>query len=196
MKRKRIFNFSWLLFFFFSTTLYAAEGPYLQISGAVTSLAKTTFSEPGVGPFNAEFDNGSGVVGGIGYDFGKIRLEEEVAYRKNSFDAGGAYDALSLLINGFCDIEINSAFSPYLLAGIGFAQVSIDDLSVAGFTRSGSQNDTVFAYQLGAGVAYDVNEILTVDLGFRFFMAVNPDFNGVKAEYKSNNILLGLRFNF
>jgi opacity protein-like surface antigen len=65
--------------------------------------------------------------------------------------------------------------------------------------------DWGFAYQLGAGIGFGITPNITVDVGYRF-KAINnleldataPSGTGfdVDADYKSHNVLLGLRFGF
>jgi len=49
----------------------------------------------------------------------------------------------------------------------------------------GSEDDTVFAYQIGAGAGYAVNKNITIDLKYRYFATEDPDFEGIKGVCKS-----------
>ena len=57
-------------------------------------------------------------------------------------------------------------------------------------------DDTVFAYQVGAGVAYSINKNMILDLKYRFFATEDPNLYGSKAEFKSHNIYFGFRYTF
>lgn len=152
-----------------------------------------------------EFAPGVAVGATVGYRFGKLRAEGELGYQTNDFDkcnlsrrelsVSGDVAGKSFLINGYYDFINKTAFTPYLTAGIGTARIELNDLTIAG-RKIGSADDTVFAYQVGAGVGYAVNKNYTIDLKYRFCSTTEPEFNGVKSEFGSHNIYLGLRYNF
>jgi opacity protein-like surface antigen len=80
---------------------------------------------------------------------------------------------------------------PYVLVGIGAANVTLesDDLDV-------DEDDTVFAYQAGAGLGFALTETITLFTGYRFFGTTDPEFEGVEAEYHSHNVEAGVRVEF
>lgn len=146
-------------------------------------------------------DPGFGLLGALGGDLGEgLRLEAEVGYRQNdlkdisafgiSVPVNGDVSALSFMGNAFYNFETETAFSPFLGGGVGFANVEGD---IEGL---GKKDDTVFAYQLSAGGGLELQENLSLDLQYRFFATADPDFAGVKAEYSSHNLMVGLRFSF
>lgn len=117
-----------------------------------------------------------------------------------SINADGDVSALSFMVNGYFDWQNPSPLTPYLGAGIGFARVSMNDLKVEG-VRLVDDSDTVFAYQLAAGVGWEFMPNLTLDLGYRYFATADPEFRDVEgdtfeSEYKSHNLMLGLRIGF
>ena len=152
------------------------------------------------------FDTGFVVGGNVGYDFGYIRAEGEISYRKNGLDKltanatvdgtatvesekqSGDVSALSFMANGFLEYDNKSRFTPYAGGGIGLSVVKADNGT--------SEDDTVFAYQLGAGLAFAATEKITLELSYRFFGTSDPKLGDSKAEYMTHNILLGIRYNF
>jgi opacity protein-like surface antigen len=46
------------------------------------------------------------------------------------------------------------------------------------------------------GLGYSVNENWIIDIAYKYFATEDPDFEGTKAEYKSNNITIGMRYAF
>jgi len=159
-----------------------------------------------------EFDKGFAIGGAVGYDFGAFRLEGEVTYQKSDLDkltvsaAGeggsaklsGDGTSLALLANGYYDFHNNSAFTPYVSAGIGFAKVSINDFGSPSLDipPSGDEDDTVFAYQVGLGLGYAVAENWIIEIKYRYYATADPEFEGLTAEFSSHNILAGMRFSF
>jgi opacity protein-like surface antigen len=209
MKKNLLITFVCVLVFFFSAPVYCAEGFYVSgnIGFAMASDSDLTDSNaPGI-TVNTEFDTGLVFGAALGYDFNRFRVEGEISYQKNDIDktsaqgvfvdATGDSVALSFLINGYYDFINSSAFTPYISAGLGFAQVEFNDLDISSLGFSGSNDeDTVFAYQIGIGVGYAVSEKVTIDVKYRYFGAEDSEYDTTKAEFASNNLLFGVRINF
>lgn len=194
--------------FLMASFSFAAVGPYVSGQVGATWLDDADISISGAGSVaETSFDMGFNIGVAGGYDFGPARVEGELTYRLNdideysapgfgTFSADGDVSALSLLANGFWDIPTGGPVTPYLGAGIGVAQVSMDDPSFPI-----DDDDTVFAYQLAAGVAFDLTPTLALDLGYRYFATTDPEFtddfgDSFETEYMSHNLNLGLRYQF
>ncbi|HJV34213.1 outer membrane protein [Geomonas sp.] len=167
-----------------------------------------------------EYDVGSYVGATGGYDFGWVRTEGELSYRRgnpskvNDRLNGVTYDKLSdsgglsiisMMGNAFVDIHNQSPFTPYLGGGLGFAAMTLNDTLGSTPTQRvivfQGGDDTVFAWQLGAGVDYNITKMFSVDLGYRFFSTATAHFNKASlAEYdlkfQSHNLALALRLKF
>ena len=83
----------------------------------------------------------------------------------------------TLFVNTYYDFHNDTPFTPWLGAGLGMAVInskgngkvweqSSGDPDVT--LSYGSKLNTNFAWNVGAGVAYAVNEAVSVDLGYRF----------------------------
>ncbi|HXV19728.1 MAG TPA: outer membrane beta-barrel protein [Desulfuromonadales bacterium] len=201
---------------------YPPMHPYFSIHVGGTWLqdANVDFDDPALFDDEIEFDNGYNVGGAFGYDYGLARLEIELAHRENDVDkiqvdlldfkGDGDFSATSLMLNGYWDFETGSPVVPYIGGGLGFANVSANNVKFfdeLGAVRYVDDDDNVFAYQLAAGIAFDLNPALTLDLGYRFFgtsdpdlkadpLLVDPPFNRFETEFDSHNVSLGLRMNF
>jgi|GEM_PF-2226729 len=110
--------------------------------------------------------------------------------------------AWSLMANAWYDFDIGMPFTPYVGGGVGLAQVKISgDLDN---TQLFQKNDSVFAWQLGAGVSMPVAENVKAFVDYRYFAAdsahlkLEPNFNGgsIKGAFDSHSVMVGLRFNF
>ena len=155
-------------------------------------------------PVTVTFESDEGLALGVavGYGFGNGRIEVEYAYQQNDLEEielsvfgfsaseiiGGETNSNSFLLNGYYDFKNTSSFTPFLSAGLGVSNVEVDS--------GGSADDTVFAYQLGAGVAYAITDKFFVDLKYRYFATENPELDGFEVEYSSHNFYLGGRFSF
>jgi opacity protein-like surface antigen len=200
----------------------AAAGPYLTLQGGATWLEDAGIDYDGVPSsdfsLEAEFDTGFNLGVAAGYDYGPARLEAEVAYRQNDIDkfngqfegfgfegsADGDVSATSLMVNAYWDIPTGSPITPYIGGGVGFANVSVNDVELEVFGERfdlADDDDNVFAYQLAAGIAFDINPNLALDLGYRYFATDDPELedefgDDFETEYDSHNVSLGLRFIF
>jgi opacity protein-like surface antigen len=201
---------------------YYPMHPYFSVHVGGTWLqdANVDFDDPALFDDEIEFDNGFNVGGAFGYDYGLARLEIELAHRENDVDTinvdlidfkgDGDFSATSVMLNGYWDFETGSPVVSYLGGGIGFANVSANNVKFfdeLGAVRYVDDDDNVFAYQLAAGLAFALNPALTLDLGYRFFgtsdpeleadpLLVDPPFGDFETEFDSHNVNLGLRMNF
>lgn len=204
----------------FGVNATAAVGPYFSIQGGATWVQDADFDYDLPSPFSisgeSEFDTGFNIGLAGGYDYGLARLEAEVAYRENDFDklkanisgfgspldgtfegsVDGEINSLSFMVNGFLDFENETSVTPYLGAGLGVANVEVkgDDFD--------DDDDTVFAYQFAAGLAFAVSPYLSLDLGYRYFATEDPEFDddvvgaSYDNEYQTHNASLGLRMTY
>ena len=102
-------------------------------------------------------------------------------------------------------------FHPYLGAGAGCAYVKITD---ADYSYMGSSfgtitggSDTVFAYQVMAGLDFDITKNIIIGMSYKYLVLDKISFDhdyywgwgpGGKAEmdYKAHNIMLSLSYMF
>lgn len=147
------------------------------------------------------YDTGFGLLAALGHSYGTgMRTEVELGYRFNdmddlntsglNFDANGDVTSLSLMANAFYDFYVNGPITPFIGGGIGVANIEADA------DNSGSEDDTVFGYQLAAGGSFDMTESVKFDLQYRFFGTSDPEFDGLEAEYYSHNFFAGIRYMF
>lgn len=194
----------------FSSIAYSAEGPYVSgnLGLAIASDSDMTDStDPGI-TIDVQSDSGLAFGVAAGYAFGNnTRIEGEIAYQKNDLDKAsllgvdvdltGDTSSLALLLNGYYDFANESRFTPFIGAGIGFAKVEFNDFNVPGSgVPSSSDDDTVFSYQLGAGVGYAVNDKITLDVKYRYMGTSDPEFDTTTVEYSSHNFYAGIRVAF
>ena len=191
------------------------EGPYVGafVGGNALMDAKNSDS---LGLFSFAFKpnlSGSAV---FGWDFapgnpvgqGRIELEytrrsnqlDKVKFAEGSFPGEGDVTADSLMINFFGVYPDKKKWAPYFGVGGGVARIEASNLKVTGESLAAG-TDTVLAYQLGAGVDYSLMKYLTLDIGYRFFNTVRPEFteaNGkkLKMDYMSHSVVFGLRAGF
>lgn len=194
-----------------STIAYSAEGPYVNANLGLAIPTDSDMTDSTLPAITIDIEADTGLALGVaaGYDFGiyNVRLECEIAYQKNDLDKAslwgvdvdltGDTSSLALLVNGYYDFANDSAFTPFISAGLGFAKVEVNDLNVPGSgIPSYSDDDTVFAYQVGAGVGYAVNEKVSVDVKYRYCATSDPEFDTTEIEYSGHNLYAGVRVGF
>jgi opacity protein-like surface antigen len=178
----------------FTASLVSAEDLYISANVGTSLLNDSTISFPDGKSADAEFDAGLILRGAVGTNLGMGRLEGEVGYRSHGFDNGsGDITAFTFLLNGYYDIPANAPVTPFIGGGIGFANINVDGMNIASHSQSDA-DDTVFAYQIGAGFSYPIDELMTLDCGYRYLGATDPDFKGTEAEYGTHNFTIGLRY--
>jgi opacity protein-like surface antigen len=138
-----------------------------------------------------------------------LRTEVEYAARgdvRASWDSGpsmGKFKALfnvqTLQANVYWDIDTGTAIKPFIGGGMGASFIYAEYKPASG--SSYSDSTTGFAWNAGAGIAYDLNESVTVDLAYRFAGFGNAEAarsgNSTTKNYMTaNEFLLGLRLNF
>lgn len=177
-----------------STGANPAEFPYLAAWVGLIDTRDADFDAAGL-EAEVTFEHGYGGGVAAGYDFGPARLEIEGGYRHNSADevefAGGKADAdgdleiFTVFANAYVDFNFGGTSTPYLGAGIGYADVELDD-----------RDDDVLAGQLAAGVIFPVSPTVSIDLGYRFVMFEDPDFENVDFEVQQHTAMLGMQIRF
>ncbi len=168
-----------------------------------SSSVEDAFSDDGIDSGVFSFEDGYAVTGAVGYTLGQTRsrIELEAGYRSNDLNSmtiygdgrylvDGRVEALSLMGNGFVDLAPGRTFSPYIGVGVGVANLEAD------IDGLGSADDTVFAWQLAIGWDFSVNESLDFNVEYRYFATEDPDFNGLKMDYETHNLFVGLRLSF
>ncbi len=167
-------------------------------------------------------DSGFGAGLSAGYNIGylndiPIRVEAEYVYRgqasfgvgPKSFGANTAgqkfeVTAHSLLGNVFFDIPTATALTPYFGGGLGLAYLNTDYSTHAnGNSVSNSGSDVNFAWNVGGGVAWSLNDSLALDIGYRYVdlgaadsgkVNINNFSGNSSVDYTAHELSLGLRF--
>jgi opacity protein-like surface antigen len=204
-----------------SRDLFPFSGLYLS-GGLGANILQDINVDP-AGPPNPNsrnFDFDTGFVGAfaVGAMVGShFRVEGELSYRTN--DVGGATvenegvagtrsgsaSALAFMLNGWVDLPGHGNFRPYAGGGAGFAKVSLEGhtANVPFYSEifKFDNSETVFAFQLGAGVAMQMSAGVQVTLDYRYFHAGGFDggytgsYGGTASTsgYDSHSVMLGVR---
>ena len=149
----------------------------------------------------------SGAFGRYIDDIKVIRLEGEVLYTRGEVSNVGGVSAdgnlsnLGLMFNAFYDFNTNSNWTPFIGGGLGFSQVTIDNLSVGGVAAIDDSSEA-FSWQFKTGVSYQFNPSLSINGAYRVYGTDNLSFKDtLGATVNSEGTVVqiaefGLRFNF
>jgi OmpA-OmpF porin, OOP family len=197
------------------------NGWYVGLEGGanwIDDWNQTFFTTNGVGVItdtnltNTSFDTGWAVLATTGYGFGGgWRAEFEAGYRDNDSDvfllSGAPFTAsvdlseVSLMVNVLYDIPLTQRISLSLGAGAGADYVMYDITSPSG---PADVDEWTFAYQGIAGLNYAVGQQTALFVNYRYFRAVEPDFDFRPAtpsfadgdDLVKHTVTLGLRYAF
>ena len=159
--------------------------------GLLGQTVTTSFATFGSG-FVSDYKRGYDVDAIVGYDFGFLRLEGELAYKRaklrdltgsstlvsgintapisgatpGSFNFGNRTSVASAMANALLDVGIAPGFSIYGGGGYGQARVK---------TLGG--RDTVYAGQLIGGLSTAISENVDLGIKYRYFQTRKVNFN-------------------
>ena len=199
----------------------SGAGFYLGANIGANFLGDSEFDTAAAGRVDNDYDTGFALSGQVGYDtgqlwpYGGLRGELELSYRENEIDqhsiaalggqqpgSTGTASTTAVMANLFHDFQTGTPLTPYVGGGIGYAWSSLDDYGVRAAPNALDDDDSAFAWQLGAGLGYAVTEQATVSLDYRYFStradatsnvggSVNSD-----VDLDSHTVMLGLRYRF
>ena len=168
----------------------------------------------------SDSDTGLAFAGAFGFRLNKMfRVEGEISYMDNDADsltitnpgafaglrtqADGDVTTLNFMANGYVDFDLGDVsggkIRPFLMGGLGVSKVDADISS--NNVQIVNDTDTVFAYQAGAGLAYQATDTVAVDLSYRYFGTADPNLddaagNSFDSEYGNHIVMLGIRKEF
>lgn len=147
----------------------------------------------------------------------KYNLEKE----NNQFgsytnDAKNQIKLNTLMVNAYYDFKNESSFTPYISAGLGYASVNqkttlsdsyIDAVNPAyndSESKSRSHTSNNFAWSVGAGVKYAMNDNFDLDFSYRYLdagkasISYNDDGYNLESKVKvrTNDLMLGVTYKF
>ncbi len=192
-----------------AATLFAAPAlaqPYVGVSGGIlfpkdqdidlsfdplsTTIPRTTFEDA----IGIDYKRGYDVDVNLGYDFGLVRLEGELGYKRakldnlelssafrsalqadlsrtvnaeTEFDLSGRTTVKSAMVNALLDFGNSESVNFFVGAGAGRARV-----------KFAGDRDDAWAYQLLAGVRAPVSDNIDLGLKYRYFQTAKLDFFG------------------
>lgn len=111
----------------------------------------------------------------------------------------------TVMLNTYWDINTNTKITPYVGAGIGYANIREEAyVSNQYDTQTAKDHEDNLAWQVSAGISYEITADLDMDLGWRYTDYGDIKNNASQAgyqsvsnrDYDSHEILLGMRYTF
>lgn len=197
----------------------------VDISYADETLASNTIVNKELSDNVSGFRLAIGATVPVDAIWGDIRGEVEFAYNMNAkndgnstFGWGGFLPDSDItfkntlrsnvvFLNMYYDIETCSDFIPYIGGGIGYARLR-NKAYLVNDGWGGTDKEENFAWNVGAGLGYAVNENITLDLGYRYTdygtirnaskteVSAVSVIQSAKYDVTSHEVSLGLRYNF
>ena len=172
---------------------------------------------------SSSWDDDSYSIGGaVGYNWIEysvpLRTELEYMYHgdikykysndSNSTSFKNEVNIQTVYFNVYYDFYNKTQFIPYINAGAGVAIIG-EDYSADGLTLDkGEETTTNFSWNLGAGVAWEINEHWLLDLAYRYeyYGSGGDSVTGTSStltetfgkadDFSSHNAILGIRYQF
>ena len=163
------------------------------------------FSAAGTADVDASFDdfsasgdvdleNGWLASAALGSGFRGVRVEAEVIYSSNDVDEEGfdevSVEHLGLLANVLYDIPMDGAFRPYVGAGVGIGNTTVD-------FGDDDADDTGLAWQVRVGATFGTEESVTWDIGYRYLnladFEIDEEGASLEAEAAVHAVSVGVR---
>lgn len=189
----------------------ASEKGFYGALGGGGVLTEDAETEPGLGAVpgaEASFDVGFGALGAVGYDWGDLRSEFELSYRRSELDGisgfantDGHLSNLGVMVNALYDFDTASAVTPYIGAGVGLAHLGTDNWK-SGAVGLTDDSTAEFAYQGIVGLSMAITDRLDLFADYRYLASVDPTFSDVvtggqfDTEYRTHNLFAGIRYYF
>jgi OOP family OmpA-OmpF porin len=192
-------------------------GWYVGGEGAWSHLSdqNATATSPGTStPLKLHPGQGFAVGVNGGFEFqSALRLEGELVYRQHDENSAtragitaqthGNLDNLAIMGNAYYDFNNATKFTPYVGAGVGAARLHLDNFNATGLPGL-SGGDWQLAYQGIAGVRYTIDPNWSASLDYRYFATTDAKFkgtvggvpSGLKTDYHTHNVMLGVAYHF
>jgi len=176
---------------------------YVGIDAGAWFVDDTDFEYDSDDVFGVEHKTGYDldIIGG--YDFGFIRAEGELSWKRASHDnyfddvdeedADGETDVRSVMVNALADLG-NDKWNFYAGGGVGYALVRNR------IEAEGDDGETVkdggFAWQGIAGIRVAMNEMIDIGLKYRYFQTSDLEDEDLDFDVQSHSIMASFIYNW
>ena len=199
----------------FSISAHAQDSDnYVSFGLGITETDDTSF-QVAPGTIDTEFEDDWNYSAAYGWYREGYRYEVELVVGEDDVSShtlnGGAplagptggINMAGVLFNGYYDFSTASAFTPYLGAGLGIAMIEAEGFGVAAIPDVLDDDDTVLAYQVMAGIGYEISDRTSLFAEYRYFGTDSADVTtsvstgsvDTDLDFSSNQFRFGVRIN-
>jgi opacity protein-like surface antigen len=164
-------------------------GPYFRVGVGPSFFENgqiTDFGGPTSG--RVEYRSGFATDAAVGYAFNKyVATDFELGAVGAEINNVPGYSSRNSYLFNFpflANVTLSypiprSIVTPYIGVGVGGANsvFDTDHFSDGSTTVTGSENDTVFAWQAFAGLRFQLNSRMSLGIGYKYFATGNPTFS-------------------
>ena len=115
-----------------------------------------------------------------------LKLEKSVKIEDDLYKT--TYSAKLLIINGYYNMQTGYRITPYIMVGFGISNGKIKQVDIdynTGGIDLYKRASSGFAHQTGLGLTYLVNDVLSIDMGYKYIR-----YNSIKDKLQSMSIKL------
>ncbi|MBM3488195.1 MAG: porin family protein, partial [Alphaproteobacteria bacterium] len=184
------------------------HGLYIGGSVGISVPSDSELNTPGVSR-EASMESGAAIAAALGYHWGwGIKTEIEGSLRLSRLDGisgvtgaiTGDYDVVGIMGNIIYEPSLGWIVRPFIGGGIGYGIAQASNIAPVVGSRVGD-SDGGLAWQIMAGIGFNVSPEWTVQVGYRYFNMPDVDFKtdsgvGVSSDYSSHSAMVGLRYHF
>jgi opacity protein-like surface antigen len=179
------------------------HGHYIGIDAGLLMPNDTEFDYDSSDELGIEHNNGFDLDLFAGHDFGFVRAEGELSWKRathdsyfdesDSIDGDGDTDVRSIMANVLADIG-NDKWAFYAGGGAGYAVVRHE----LDFGQSSDLDlkDGGFAWQAIAGVRFAMNEMIDIGLKYRYFDTQKLEDDNLDFDFTSHSIMASFIYNW
>jgi len=182
---------------------FVADSDY-EFDGGTVTASHEPLALFGSGVVGLDMGNGLSVEAELSYqsaDLNKLTVTGSgslAGISASTEDVQGSMSSLAIMANAKLALGRGGGFNPYVLAGLGLAQISVDGVQETGSASTIDDSGFAFAYQAGAGIMVPLTERASVDLGYRYFGTTDADMSFEGSDYtagfSSHTVLVGLKY--
>ena len=190
---------------------------YVGVEGGVWDISTLTGRDSSFGSkISGDFHSGYDVDVIGGYDWGLVRTEAELGYKRADFQtvsgvsfgatgkADGYAKALTATANVLLDFEIRPGFHLYGGPGIGYGWFRLHpkvEKFGGGSSKLDDENRSGLYGQLVAGASFSITPHLDFGVKARHIQSQNLKYDSgfygkLKGKFRTNSMLLSLIYNF
>ena len=161
---------------------------YVQIAGRATWVGDLDVQGMSGA---AETDTGWGAGLALGRQFGKFRVDGELATQKSDLKNAGSGDVRidTAMLNGTYECPVGP-IAIYGTVGMGVGKVDVSVQQV-------DDSETTFAYKAGVGITYPFHPNMAVSAGYEYLGTNDINISGIEVEdIKSSNFVAAFRYFF